>query len=59
MTHTHHGAFEAFSVTAALILLALVYMRGWVRVRRLDRHANRRLARRQVFSWDCSLSGPP
>ena len=36
MTHTHHGAFEAFSVTAALILLALVYVRGWVRVRRLD-----------------------
>ena len=35
MTHTHHAAFEAFSVTAALILLALVYMRGWVRVRRL------------------------
>lgn len=38
MTHTHHAAFEAFSVTAALILLALVYMRGWVRVRRLDLH---------------------
>ena len=38
MTHTHHAAFEAFPVTAALILLALVYMRGWVRVRRLDLH---------------------
>ncbi len=39
MTHTHHAAFEVFSVTAALILLALVYMRGWVRVRRLGRDA--------------------
>lgn len=36
MTHTHHAAFESFWVSAALILVALVYVRGWVRVRRLD-----------------------
>ncbi len=34
MTHTHHAAFESFSASAALIVLALVYVRGWVRVRR-------------------------
>lgn len=36
MTHTHHAAFESFWISAALILVALVYVRGWVRVRRLD-----------------------
>jgi len=34
MLHTHHAAFESFSASAALILTALVYMRGWVRIRR-------------------------
>jgi putative membrane protein len=32
--HTHHAAFESFSVSIALILAALVYVRGWVRIRR-------------------------
>jgi len=32
--HTHHAAFESFSVSTALILAALVYVRGWVRIRR-------------------------
>ena len=34
MLHTHHAAFESFSVSTALILAALVYVRGWVRIRR-------------------------
>lgn len=33
--HPHHAAFESLSVSAALIVLALVYARGWVRIRRL------------------------
>lgn len=37
MPHTHHVPFESFSASASLILLVLVYLRGWVRVRRLDR----------------------
>lgn len=36
MQHAHHAAFESLWVSAPLILVALVYMRGWVRVRRLD-----------------------
>lgn len=36
MPHMHHSAFESFSVSAALILLALVYVLGWVRMRRLN-----------------------
>ena len=36
MQHAHHAAFESLSVSAPLILLALVYVRGWVRVRKLD-----------------------
>src|SRR5271165_1620515 len=37
MPHAHHAAFESWSASAALILSALVYGRGWVRIRRLDR----------------------
>ena len=36
MPHTHHAAFETFVVSAALILAALVYVRGWIRTRKLD-----------------------
>jgi putative membrane protein len=36
MPHTHHAAFETFLVSAALILAALVYVRGWIRTRKLD-----------------------
>jgi putative membrane protein len=36
MQHAHHAAFESVWVSALLILVALVYMRGWIRVRRLD-----------------------
>ena len=39
MPHMHHSAFESFSVSAALILLALVYVRGWVQVRRRNLEA--------------------
>ncbi len=35
MPHTHHAAFESFLVSAALIISALVYVRGWVRIRSL------------------------
>jgi putative membrane protein len=34
MLHPHHTAFESFSASAALILAAQVYVRGWVRIRR-------------------------
>src|SRR5579862_7591603 len=34
MTHAHYAAIESFCATAALILAALVYLRGWVRIRR-------------------------
>jgi len=34
MFHTHHAAFESSSVSAVLILAAMVYLRGWVRGRR-------------------------
>ena len=36
MHHAHHAAFEPLWVSAPLILVALVYVRGWVRVRRPD-----------------------
>src|SRR5579862_8385466 len=34
MTHAHYAAIESFCATAALILAALVYLWGWVRIRR-------------------------
>jgi putative membrane protein len=37
MPHTHHAAIESAWVSAGLILAALLYLRGWVRVRRPDR----------------------
>jgi len=36
MPHTHHIAFESFPVAAALVVMALVYVRGWVCIRGLD-----------------------
>jgi cytochrome c oxidase assembly factor CtaG len=36
MQHAHYAAFESLWVSEPLILVALVYVRGWVRVRRLD-----------------------
>ena len=39
MPHTHHAAFESFWASAALDSRGLVYLRGWVRLRRLDRDA--------------------
>jgi putative membrane protein len=38
MQHAHHAAFESLWVSAPLILVALVYVRGWLRVRKLDLH---------------------
>ena len=35
MSHTHHAAFVSFWISAALALLAFVYLRGWVRISRL------------------------
>jgi putative membrane protein len=37
MPHTHHASFESVWVSAGLILAALIYLRGWVRVRKLGR----------------------
>jgi len=37
MPHTHHASVESAWVSAGLILAALIYLSGWVRVRRLDR----------------------
>ncbi len=37
MPHTHHAAFESFWASATLILIALLYLRGWVRIRGLER----------------------
>jgi len=37
MPHTHHAAFESYGASAVLVLAALIYLRGWVRIRRLDR----------------------
>jgi cytochrome c oxidase assembly factor CtaG len=34
MTHAHYAAIESFWAPAALILAALVYLWGWVRIRR-------------------------
>ena len=36
MTHVHHAAFESLSVSAILIAWALVYLRGWLRIRRFE-----------------------
>lgn len=36
MQYAHHAAFESLWVSAPLILVAFLYMRGWIRVRRLD-----------------------
>jgi len=38
MQHAHHASFESLWVSAPLILVALVYARGWLRVRKLDLH---------------------
>jgi len=35
MPHTHH-AFDSFWVSAALVVLGLIYVRGWVGIRRVD-----------------------
>jgi putative membrane protein len=37
MPHAHHALVESAWVSASLILAALIYLRGWLRVRRLDR----------------------
>jgi cytochrome c oxidase assembly factor CtaG len=37
MPHAHHVSVESSWVSASLILAALIYLRGWLRVRRLDR----------------------
>ena len=34
MPHMHHASFESFWLSAALIVLALIYVRGWVHIRR-------------------------
>ena len=36
--HIHHGASESFWVPSALIFASVVYLRGWLRLRRYERH---------------------
>src|SRR6202051_4076772 len=36
MLHTHHIAFGSFWTSAALIVVALLYLRRWVRIRGLN-----------------------
>jgi putative membrane protein len=36
MSHAHHAAVESAWISACLILAALIYLRGWLRLRRLD-----------------------
>jgi putative membrane protein len=36
MPHAHHVSVEFFWISASLIFAALIYLRGWLRLRRLD-----------------------
>jgi len=36
MPHAHHASVESAWVSAGLILVALIYLRGWLRLRRVD-----------------------
>jgi putative membrane protein len=36
MSHIHHGASESFWISSALIFASLVYLRGWLRLRRYE-----------------------
>jgi putative membrane protein len=37
--HLHHSAFESFWISSALIFASLVYLRGWLRLRRHEHNA--------------------
>jgi len=39
ISHTHHGASESFWISGALIVGSLMYLRGWLRLRRHDHNA--------------------
>lgn len=36
MPHANHAGFESFLASAVLILVAVIYLRGWLRLRKLD-----------------------
>src|SRR4029077_16091198 len=36
MPHAHHASVESSWISASLILVALIYLRGWLRLRRLN-----------------------
>jgi putative membrane protein len=38
ISHIHHGASESFWVSSALISASLLYLRGWLRLRRHEHH---------------------
>src|SRR5271170_4523429 len=38
ISHVHHGASESFWISSALIFALLLYLRGWLRLRRYERH---------------------
>jgi len=39
MPHAHQASVELFWVSASLILVALIYLRGWLRLHRLDQNS--------------------
>jgi len=52
MSHIHHDAFESFWISGALIVAALVYLRGWLRLRR---HEGDRIASWRAGSFVIGL----
>lgn len=38
ISHIHHGVSEAFWISSALMFASLVYLRGWLRLRRHEDH---------------------
>jgi putative membrane protein len=38
ISHLHHGASDSFWVSGALLFASLLYLRGWLRLRRHERH---------------------
>src|SRR5882757_5655478 len=36
MPHAHHASVESFWVSGSLILVAFIYLRGWIRLRKLN-----------------------
>src|ERR1700719_1704191 len=39
MPHVHHNSIESAWLSAGLLLVALIYLRGWLRLRKLNRES--------------------